>query len=139
MRSGTGILPVGFGGIGILPMIHGLEGDPQRIIPRWGPQAHATLVHRPQAIALPPALWGLPLVDKPVVVIIVVVQFPLNQHTPSHPPPSPVVSRSALQPESEMSCVGSFQTGIIPLWKRTYGFSTLARTMTVARNAGRSE
>jgi hypothetical protein len=30
MRSGTGILPVGFGGIGILPMIHGLE-------------AHATL------------------------------------------------------------------------------------------------
>ena len=25
MRSGTGILPVGLGGIGILPMIHGLE------------------------------------------------------------------------------------------------------------------
>jgi hypothetical protein len=34
MKSGTGILPVGLGGIGILPMIHGLEGDPQ---------AHATL------------------------------------------------------------------------------------------------
>ena len=30
MKSGTGILPVGLGGIGILPMIHGLE-------------AHATL------------------------------------------------------------------------------------------------
>jgi hypothetical protein len=30
MKSGTGILPVGFCGIGILPMIHGLE-------------AHATL------------------------------------------------------------------------------------------------
>jgi len=31
-----------FRGIGILPMIHGLEGDPQREILRWGPQAHAT-------------------------------------------------------------------------------------------------
>jgi hypothetical protein len=30
MKSGTGILPVGLGGIGILPMMHGLE-------------AHATL------------------------------------------------------------------------------------------------
>ncbi len=30
MNSGTGVLPVGIGGIGILPMIHGLE-------------AHATL------------------------------------------------------------------------------------------------
>jgi hypothetical protein len=30
MKSGTGILPVGLGGIGLLPMIHGLE-------------AHATL------------------------------------------------------------------------------------------------
>ncbi len=30
MKSGTGILPVGLGGIGILPMLHGLE-------------AHATL------------------------------------------------------------------------------------------------
>jgi len=43
LRSGTGILPVGSCGIGILPMIHGLEGDPQRRILRWGPQAHATL------------------------------------------------------------------------------------------------
>ncbi len=29
-------------GMGILPMLHGLEGDPQRGILRWGPQAHAT-------------------------------------------------------------------------------------------------
>ncbi len=28
MRSGTGILPVGLRGIGILPMMHGLEGAP---------------------------------------------------------------------------------------------------------------
>ncbi len=42
-RSGTGILPVRLCGIGILPMVHGLEGDPQRGILRWGPQTHATL------------------------------------------------------------------------------------------------
>ncbi len=30
MKSGTGILPVGFGGIGILPMIHGLEAHATR-------------------------------------------------------------------------------------------------------------
>jgi hypothetical protein len=37
--SSTGILPVGSRGIGILPMIYGLE-------------AHATFVQRPHAIAL---------------------------------------------------------------------------------------
>ncbi len=49
---GTGILPVRRCGIGILPMIHGLEGDPQREIMRWGPQAHATSTPRPPALAL---------------------------------------------------------------------------------------
>jgi hypothetical protein len=39
--SSTGILPVGSRGIGIVPMIHGLE-------------AHATLVERSHAIALIP-------------------------------------------------------------------------------------
>ncbi len=38
-----GILPVRLCGIGILPMIHGLEGDPQRTIPCRGPQAQATM------------------------------------------------------------------------------------------------
>ena len=53
---GTGIpstgsgraLPVRLCGIGILPMTHGLEGDPQRGILRWGPQAHATSVCQPR-------------------------------------------------------------------------------------------
>jgi hypothetical protein len=35
--SSTSILPVRHCGIGILPMIHGLEGAPQRGILRWGP------------------------------------------------------------------------------------------------------
>jgi len=43
---GTGILPVGLCGIGILPMLHGLE-------------AHATLPQRSQAIALGHAPAGL--------------------------------------------------------------------------------
>ena len=30
MKSGTGILPVGLGGIGILPMIHGLQAHATR-------------------------------------------------------------------------------------------------------------
>jgi CubicO group peptidase (beta-lactamase class C family) len=42
VRSGTGISSVGSCGIGILPMIQGLEGAPRRGIWRWGPQAHAT-------------------------------------------------------------------------------------------------
>ena len=33
-------------GIGILPLIHGLEGDPQRGILRRGPQAHAAFAGR---------------------------------------------------------------------------------------------
>ena len=36
--SSTSILPVRHCGIGILPMIHGLEGAPQRGILRWGPK-----------------------------------------------------------------------------------------------------
>jgi len=54
----------GYGGIGIpslrsgqaLPMIHGLEEDPQREILRWGPQAHATSA--PGIAEKPDAVWG---------------------------------------------------------------------------------
>ena len=48
----SGQLPVGVAaarGIGVPPMPHGREGDPQREILRWGPQAHATLASTPPA------------------------------------------------------------------------------------------
>ena len=51
---------MGLRGIGILPMIHGLEGPPQRGISRWGPldgptQGKATIAklrrHRPKFLS----------------------------------------------------------------------------------------
>jgi len=33
VESGTGILPAGSRGLGILPMSHGLEGDPKYVAP----------------------------------------------------------------------------------------------------------
>jgi hypothetical protein len=41
-EKGKSIAPAGLCGIGILPMPHGLEGDPKRDRSRWGTQAHAT-------------------------------------------------------------------------------------------------
>jgi hypothetical protein len=42
MRSGTDILPVGLCGIGILPMIHGLEGPPNAEVRVWEPRQSPT-------------------------------------------------------------------------------------------------
>ena len=66
VRSDTVILSVRPCGIGILPMMHGLEGDPQRGIMRWGPQAHATQNARTRTVARLCAFWCLVLLSIPV-------------------------------------------------------------------------
>jgi len=54
MKSGTGILPVGFVGIGILPMIHGLEAHVTKTIAKLRltmPPCECTASHLPSGIS----------------------------------------------------------------------------------------
>ena len=47
-KSGAGILPVGLGGIGILPMIHGLEAHATLNRDLWAPKARHLVLQLPE-------------------------------------------------------------------------------------------